>query len=103
MGFLGKNKRLTIEYIKMLLPQIINEIKDLKDQPTHRSCMIIFQLLDNNKSRLLQKMDADDLNSIHKTFERLSEASAKEYNTAGYRSEYARAHNLLLFYFDRIL
>jgi hypothetical protein len=87
----------------MLLPQIINEIKDLKDQPTHRSCMIIFGLLEKNRNRFLQNMDPDDYNSVHKLFERLSEASLNEYSSAQYRSDYDRAHNLLLFYLDRII
>ena len=86
----------------MLLPQIINEIKDLKT-PGHRSCLTIFNLLENNKTNFLQKMDPDNFNHVHTKFEQLSESSPKEYNTQDYRDEYERAHSLLMFYLDRIL
>lgn len=86
----------------MLLHQIINEIKDLKT-PGHRSCLVIFNLLENNKTQFLQKMDADNFNHVHTTFEKLGESSPKDYNTQDYRNEYERAHSLLMFYLDRIL
>ena len=87
----------------MLLPQVIDEIKELKDQPNHRSSYVIFQLLENNQKRFLEKMEADNFNSVHRSFERLSEASAKEYNSVAYRDEFSRAHSLLMFYLDRII
>jgi hypothetical protein len=87
----------------MLLPQIINEIKELKTQPTRRSCLAIFQLLENNKTLFLQNMEPDNFNHVYATFEQLSEANPKEYNSQNYMHEYEKAHSLLMFYLDRIL
>jgi len=87
----------------MLLPQLINEIKELKTQQTHRSCLTIARLLENNRTMFLQNMEADNFNHVYNAFERLSETNPKEYNTVDYRSEYEKTHALLMFYLDRIL
>jgi hypothetical protein len=89
--------------LPMLLPQIINEIKILKTQPTHRSCLTVFNLLENNKNMFLQKMEPDNFNHVYNAFEGLSQSSPKEYNTDDYRAEYEKAHSLLMFYLDRII
>jgi len=89
--------------LAMLLDQVIHEIKELKDRPGHRSALIIFQLLDNNRKRFLEKMDPENFNAVCNAFERLSEASAREYNSPNYTGDYQRAYNLLTFYTDRII
>jgi len=87
----------------MLLPQIIHEINELKTQPTHRSCLTIFNLLENNKTLFLQKMEADNFNHVYNAFERLSQSLPRDYNTQEYRSDYDKTHGLLMFYLDRII
>lgn len=87
----------------MLLHQIINEIKGLRLEPNHRSSLSIFKLLDNNRALFLKNMDETDFNAVYSSFERLSEASAKEYGSASYQADFLKAHGLLMFYLDRIL
>jgi len=87
----------------MRLLQIIDEIKTLKTQPTHKSTMDICRLLDNNKRLFIEKIDSDNFNHLYTNFEKLSQASAKDYNTPGYIRDYEQAHSILSFYVDRII
>ena len=63
--------------------QIIEEIKELEKEPTHRSTLRICSLLDNNRKLFLEKMEADNFQHVLSGFEALSEKSPVEYATKG--------------------
>lgn len=87
----------------MRLHEIILEIKELKQLPTHKSTMDIFRLLDNNRKLFLERMEAGNFDYALRAFEELSNKSPKEYNTPGYIRDYEQAHASLSFYLDRII
>lgn len=87
----------------MRLHEIILEIKELKQVPTHKATMDIFRLLDNNRKLFLEHMEAANYNFALRAFEELSNKSPKEYNTPGYTREFEQAHASLSFYLDRII
>lgn len=83
--------------------QIIDEIKALKNEPTHKSVMEICRMLENNKHRFLEKLDEENFIQVFSNFENLSQSRATDYGTSGYIREYQTAHHLFSFYFDRII
>lgn len=83
--------------------QIIDEIKGLKNEPTHKSVMDICRMLENNKRQFLDKLDPENFKQVYTNFENLSQSQARDYDTPGYIREYETAHHLFSFYFDRIL
>ncbi len=87
----------------MRILQIINEIKTLKNNPTHKSTIDICRLLENNEVLFLEKIELDNYNHLIKNFEQLSQVNAKEYNTPNYINDYEKAHSILSFYVDRVI
>jgi hypothetical protein len=83
--------------------QIIEEIRELEKEPTHRSSLRIYSLLDNNSRLFLGKMDADDFRHQHSAFEALTDKSPVEYGTAAYKEEFQRRYQALAFYLNRII
>lgn len=87
----------------MLLPDIINEISNLKDHAGHRSALEIFKMMQNNRHRFVQRMDKDEFDSLLKKFEELADMKPLETRTEKFRDDYNRAFNLLMYYLDRII
>jgi len=87
----------------MRLTDLIEEIKNLKSFPSHKSTMDICRMLGNNRRLFVQKIDEENFNSVLSNFENLSNARPIEYNTSSYNRDYEQAHSLLTFYFDRII
>lgn len=85
------------------ISQIIEEIKDLKKEATHRSALRISGLLENNKKLFLEKIDADAFNHLLSGFEDIANTSPKEQNTEAYRENYQKNHDSLSFYLNRII
>ena len=86
----------------MFLDQVINEIGQFKDAPNRRSAIEIHRLLDKNKKAFSERMDADSFRIILQDFERLADAHANEYQSDGYKRDYKKAYNLLMFYLEKI-
>lgn len=87
----------------MVINDIILEIKNYKNNSIHKTSLDIYNLLENNKNVFIDKMDRDNFNHLLTSFENLSYANPKEYNTSGYKREYQTQYDLLLFYLDRIV
>lgn len=87
----------------MRLPELIEEIKVLRQQPSHKSTMDICRMLENNRKKFLEKMDEYDFNMVFSNFEDLSNSHPTEYGSESYKRSYEQAHSIMSFYFDRIL
>lgn len=87
----------------MRLNDLIEEIKNLKAFPSHKSTMDICRMLENNRRLFLEKIEEENFNSVLANFENLSNARPTEYNSSGYLRDYEQAHNLLSFYCSRII
>ncbi|MBX3163908.1 MAG: hypothetical protein KF900_05465 [Bacteroidetes bacterium] len=87
----------------MNLSNLINEIKNPSSASAHKQALDIYTMLENNRTKFLEKLDKDTYNHLLKNFESLSEARATEYNSTSYKDEFNRTYNLLLFYLDRII
>jgi hypothetical protein len=85
-----------------MLEQLIEEIKELKNEVNHRSALKIFSILDNNKKLFIEKMDPDYFAAILKNFEDISYSSPKEYGTENYKREYQKYFESLSFHLNRI-
>lgn len=83
--------------------QLIEEIKELKNDISHRSALRVFSLLENNRKLFLEKMDETDFNYLLNCFEEISNSNARDYGTVSYKSEYLKQFELLLFHLDKII
>lgn len=87
----------------MRLNDLIEEIKNLKSVPSHKSTMDICRMLENNRRLFLQKIEEENFKSVLTNFENLSNVRPVDYNSSGYIRDYEQAHSLLSFYFSRII
>jgi hypothetical protein len=87
----------------MLINDVILEIKNYKNASIHKSALDIYKLLEANRNVFLKKMNVDNFNHLLKSFENLTYANPKEYDTSSYAREYQSQYDLLLFYLDRIV
>jgi hypothetical protein len=87
----------------MVINDIILEIKNYKNNSIHKSSLDIYNLLENNKHVFIDKIDPDNFKHLLTSFENLTYANPKEYNTASYKREFQTQYDLLLFYLDRIV
>jgi hypothetical protein len=85
------------------IEQIIDEIKELKNEINHRSSLRIYHLLQNNKKLFLEKMDPDYLDLAIRNFENMCDTPSKDYNSPGYTRDYQKYHESLMFYLNRII
>ena len=85
------------------LEQLIEEINGLKKESTRRAALQIYTILDNNRKLFLEEIDSDYFSPIENNFERLSNASAREYNSPEYKRDFERAAELLSFHLNRII
>ena len=87
----------------MLLDQVINEIRQLKNAPNRRSAIEIVRMLEGNKRLFLRSVDAHNFEILFHDFEKLADAHATEYLSDSYKREYEKSYNLLMFYLDKII
>lgn len=87
----------------MNLSNLINEIKNPNSSNAHKQALDIYNMLNNNRAKFIENIDKDTYNLLLKSFEKLSEARAVEYNSSSYKDEFNRSYHLLLFYLDRII
>lgn len=87
----------------MLLPDLINEISNLKSERTQRSVVEILGRMRGNRHRFVQRMDEKEFDALVKNFEVLSDMKPLDTRTEKFRDDYDRAFNLLMYYLDRII
>jgi len=87
----------------MLLKDVILEIQQIEKSFIHKTAFDIHHLLKINKKLLLIKINISDYSYLLKTFEDLTYADPKEYNSLSYEREFETAYNLLLFYLNKII
>ncbi|MBS1635332.1 MAG: hypothetical protein JST26_05370 [Bacteroidetes bacterium] len=87
----------------MRIHGLIEEIRQLKDKPVHTSTMAIYNMLENNRTLFLQRMDPSDFSHLVGKFESLSQEKPGNYGSSGYTREYEQAFSILWFYLDRII
>jgi hypothetical protein len=85
------------------IQQLISEISELRNEINHRSALRIYSLLDNNKKLFLEKLEPDNFKYLVKGFEDLSKISTAEYNTPGFKRDYNRIFESLMFHLNRIV
>ncbi len=85
------------------ISQLINEIKEIGATASHRNAIQVYKILDGNSLLFSQAMGKDTFSPILRDFERMSEASAREFNTSSFSNDYGRAYSLLMFYLDRVI
>lgn len=83
--------------------QIIEEIKDLEKDATHRATLRIYSLLENNRRLFLEKMETDDFEHLLAGFEALTERSPVDYATSAYKDDFRKNYQALAFYLNRII
>jgi hypothetical protein len=87
----------------MNIHELVDQLRNYKDQVSHRSTMEIYNLLENNKSLFLKYIEPENFGPILSGFETLSFSSPKEYATADYKREFQKLYELLMFYSERII
>ncbi len=85
------------------IKQLIEEIRELGSDRTHRSALRIYNLLENNRKLFLEKLDQKDLDLVIATFNTIANKSPVEYNTTAYKDDFERSYQTLLFYLNRII
>jgi len=86
----------------MLLDQVINEIKQLRDAPNRRSAIEIHRLLDSNQRAFKERIDKDSFGILLTDFAKLADAHATEYLSDGYKRDFKKSYDLLMFYLEKI-
>ncbi|MCW3078353.1 MAG: hypothetical protein JWO32_2962 [Bacteroidetes bacterium] len=84
------------------MTNIIEEIKDLKNDPTHRSALRIFNLLDNNKEKFLTRFEADFFKNVHSGFEGLAYASPANSGSSDFKNQYNKLFEMFLYRINRL-
>ncbi len=87
----------------MRLPEIIDEIKSLKNHANHRSVNAICNYLVSFHDQFSQHMAVADLDALTTKFKELSELRPMDYKTETFENDYNRSYGLLVFYLERIL
>lgn len=87
----------------MKLNEIIEEIINHKNPSAHKSSLDIYNLLENNKTLFLEKLDSYDFKGLLNGFETLAYAGPKEYATASYKNDYEKLYGLLLYHLNKIV
>lgn len=83
--------------------QLVEEIRGLRNEAHHRSALRIAQLLEHNRKLFLDKMDRDDLDHLGRMFNAVADTPSREFGTAGYRENFMRAYELLMFHLEKII
>jgi hypothetical protein len=87
----------------MNIHELVEQLRNYKDQASHRSTMEIYNLLENNKTLFLKYIDPENFTPLLSNFEALSFSSPKDYATADYKREFQKLYDLLMFYSERII
>jgi hypothetical protein len=81
---------------------VLDEINDLKNEPTRRAALRIFSLLENNRAFFLKNIDNDFYHFILKQFERLANESTLV-TTSSFKEEYQKLYGMLSYQLDKII
>ncbi len=84
------------------MTNVLEEIKDLKNEPTHRSALRIFSLLDNNKEKLLKLFEADFFKALITGFENLAYESPANAKGADFKDQYNKLHEMFIYRANRL-
>jgi hypothetical protein len=84
------------------MTNILDEIKDLKNDPSHRSALRIFYLLDNNRTKFLEKFDADFIKNMISGFEGLAYESPANAASANFKEQYNKLHQAFEYQLNRL-
>jgi hypothetical protein len=83
--------------------QITDEIKEFRNEATHKAALRVYNLLENNKKLFIEKIDKDTFEFLTKSFRELSEASAATYNSPGFKRDYSKSFEGLMFHLQKII
>ncbi len=98
---LNKSKSTTPTMHK--INQIIDEIRTLKTDPSHKSALRISNLLENNKKEFLAVVEAPDFRYLLLGFENLSYKNPQEFKFGECINEYNQLCENFLFHCTRLL
>ncbi len=87
----------------MNIHELVDQLRNYKDQINHRSTLEIYNLLENNKNLFLKYIDQENFTPLLSHFETLSYSSPKDYTSDDYKREFQKLYDLLLFYVERII
>ena len=83
--------------------QVIDEIRDLKKEPSHKSSLRIFSLMENNKKQFSEIMDPVDYLYLLSGFENVSSKSPGEFKFDRCIEEYNQLCENFLFHCNRVV
>lgn len=84
------------------MTNIIEEIKELKNEPTHKSALRIYSLLENNKEQLLKKFEPDFFKNVLNGFENLAYESPSNTKGEGFKDQYNKLLETFLYRVNRM-
>ena len=85
------------------IKQIIDEIRELSKEPTHKSAHRIHSLMENNKKGLIEIMDENDVNYLLSGFENVSHKNPSEFKSQSGVDEYNKLCGNFLFHCNRVI
>ncbi|MCE3226529.1 MAG: hypothetical protein K0S32_1080 [Bacteroidetes bacterium] len=87
----------------MLTSNILDEINDLRAEPTHRAALRIYNLLEHNKDFFVKSFDDDFYNYIFRNFEALANYRAIDTTTSEFKEEYNKIYQMLSYRIDKLI
>lgn len=84
------------------MTNVLEEIKDLKNEATHRSALRIFNLLENNKEKLSKIFEPDFFKAVLTGFESLAYESPAHSKSADFKDQYNKLYEIFLYRINRL-
>lgn len=83
--------------------QIIEEIKELRIEASHKSALRIYNLLENNKKLFLEVIDKNNFEFLLSDFQEVSYKNPSDFNTLRSLEQFNKLCENLLFHCSRIV
>jgi hypothetical protein len=87
----------------MLTSNILDEINDLRAEPTHRSALRIYNLLEHNKDFFVKNFDGDFYKLIYQNFEELANYRPTDAASTEFKEEYNKFYQMLSYRIDKLI
>jgi hypothetical protein len=85
------------------MERLFEEIKELKNDPSHKSALRIYKILENNRRIFTAKIDAELYDLMLSNFDELAHTQPGKYFTADFKDEFLRHYEMLYYNLNKVI
>jgi hypothetical protein len=85
------------------MQKFFDEIEDYRNDASIKTTLRILSIIESNRNKLKDKIDADVLESLIRSYHNLSNTLPSRYSSDEFKSEYRRLFDTLNYYLSRIV